>query len=550
MREHASRRHLGKRRWVAVLAAAGFVAPALVAVDWTSPPAHAVERDRVAGQWNMNGERDGLDGTVPESRWLTQIRRMLNDDGVEVASLQEAGNGPPPSSRQSDRVFPQPGVTEHLYNIGTNSRPDIVNIYWADPGQQRNGLAIASRETARDAVQLPVGGRFNSRPMMGVQFGETWYFNAHALSNGPSAPNDAEDIIETARQFMARYHPGQHWVVLADFNRNPGRMPANLQNHIVASNQPTHQGGGELDFAYMENANNSTVNAVRGGTNSDHTAYVRYLPNPYCGGSQLGRRAEEEKKGDHRDSVKPDSPGAGGAGADPRGTVPSPGAGAGAAPSAPAGGSPATGIGDAPAGGASPTGVGDAAPSGSGARTADTAPSSPDAGAAATDSDARDTGTAESGKKDLERRADSADPEEQCYTPVPGKTYRVFPHHLDNAVLADEDPEGNAAPPTVKKPSGSDTEEVQVLFSTEPGQYLLAFKDGWCLTRYAGPSNAVTEVPCDPQMATPSTAHWKFHKGQIVTPDLSGTLQPSPNKLGAPLKTETSFYQWRFEPLR
>lgn len=538
-REHASRYGLGKRRWVAVLAAAGFLAPALVAVDWTSPPAHAVENDRVAGQWNMNGERDGIDGTVPESRWLTQIRRMLNDDGVQVASLQEAGNGPPPSSHQSERVFPQPGVTEHLYNIGTNSRPDIVNIYWADPGQQRNGLAIASRETARDAVQLPVGGRFNSRPMMGVQFGETWYFNAHALSNGPTAPNDAEDIIETARQFMARYHPGQDWVVLADFNRSPGRMPANLQNHIVASNQPTHQGGGELDFAYMQNENNSTVNAVRGGTNSDHTAYVRYLPNPYCGGgSPLRRRAEEEKKDDHSDSVKPENSGTGGADAGPHGTAPSPGTGAGAAPSAPDGDARATGVGE------------DAAPTGNGARGTDTAPSGAGTGAGATDSDARGADTAEAGKKELERRADSMDPEEQCHTPVPGDTYRIFPHHLDNAVLADEYPEGNAAPPTVKKPSGSDTEKVQVLFSTRPGEYLLAFDDGWCLTRYAGPSNAVTEIPCDPQTAVPTSAHWKFLKGQIVTPDLGGTLQPSPNELGAPLKTETGLYQWRFEPVR
>jgi len=41
----------------------------------------------------------------------------------------------------------------------------------ADPGQWRDGLAVLSRETARNAVQPAVGGRFNSRPMMGVQFG-------------------------------------------------------------------------------------------------------------------------------------------------------------------------------------------------------------------------------------------------------------------------------------------------------------------------------------------------------------------------------------------
>ena len=54
-------------------------------------------------------------------------------------------------------------------------RPDIacyaVRLHRADPGQWRNGLAVLSGETARNAVQPAVGGRFNSRPMMGVQFG-------------------------------------------------------------------------------------------------------------------------------------------------------------------------------------------------------------------------------------------------------------------------------------------------------------------------------------------------------------------------------------------
>ena len=103
---------------------------------------------------------------------------------MQVAALQEASNAPPPRSHWTHRVFPNPGVTEHLWNIGTHDRPDLVNIYWVDSGQQRNGLAILSRASARNAVQLPVNGRFNSRPMMGVQFGNDWYFTAHALLAG------------------------------------------------------------------------------------------------------------------------------------------------------------------------------------------------------------------------------------------------------------------------------------------------------------------------------------------------------------------------------
>ena len=488
-----------------MFAAAGIMATGLVVgTDAASTPAQAADGDRVTAQWNMNGQSDGSDGSIPESRWQTQIRRMLNDDGVDIASLQEAGNEPPPMSRQSDRRFPEPGVTEHLYNIGTRHRPDVVNIYWADPGQQRNGLALVSRETARDAVQLPVGGRFNSRPMMGVQFGDTWYFNAHALANGPGRANDAADIVETARQYMARTHPGGNWMVLADFNRTPGQMPPNLQNHIVASDQPTHQGGGELDFAYMNNQNNSTVDADRRGTNSDHNAYVRYVLNANCG-SQIAPPSSPVKRGEN-----------------PLGTttppVGSPGAGA-------------PGVGEAGPGASTPPqggGPGLASPPQAGEGRGATAPRSGDG---------------------LTARPAGGN-EEDCYAPVPGETYRVVPQHLDGAVLtADVDRDGNAEPPLVKKASGSDAEKVQVRFGSEAGTYLLAFDDDTCLSRLANPAEPVTDVPCDPGQAAPTSANWKFLRGQIVTPDLGGTLQPSPNELGARLKVQQDFYQWGFEPV-
>ncbi|MGP3986887.1 endonuclease/exonuclease/phosphatase family protein [Streptomyces sp. 3N207] len=505
----SARHHNRKHRWGAVLVTAGILATGLTAAEWTSPQsAHAAGDDLVTAQWNMNGQRDGVGGT-PESRWLTQLRQMLNEDGVDVASLQEAGSEPPPQSHQTDRRFPEPGVTEHLYNIGTESRPDIVHIYWADTGQQRNGLAIATRENVRNAVQLPVGGRFNSRPMMGVQIGETWYFNAHALSNGPTSPNDADDIIETARQFMARRHPGGSWAVLADFNRNPGRMRTNLQNHIIRTNQPTHQGGGELDFAYMNDQNNSTMNAERRGTNSDHNAYVRYHLNPNCG-RQLGARSAQEQKPDEHHAAQQKQEGERAA--------------LGAEAASPPQSGTDTG-----------TGTGTGAETGTGVADAGTPPQ-PGTGEAGTPLTPRDTGA-----------APSSPSAEDCAAPVPGETYRVFPRHLDGAVLADEDPDGTQSRPLLKKPSGSEREEVQVLYGAKPGQYLLSFKDGYCVTRYVGPSEDVTEFPCDPEIGAPPTANWKFLRGQIVTPDLNGTLQPSPNKLGATLKATTGFYQWRFE---
>lgn len=271
------------RRLIAALSPMVVTATFLVVIGPAATPAFAAAEDRVTGSWNMHGEMDGGPG-VPESRWRTGVQQMLNTDGVQVAALQEAGNAPPRSSTWTHRVFPNhTGVTEHRWNIGTHHRPHTVNIYWVDTGQQRNGLAILSRDRAQNAVQLAVNSRFNSRPMLGVQFGTDWYFTAHARANGEHHANDAEDIIETARQFMAN-RPGEDWMVIADFNNNPGRMPLRLQNHIIAADAPTHEGGGELDFAYTNTGNNNTVNAGRRGLGSDHF-FMRYAVNPNCGGS-------------------------------------------------------------------------------------------------------------------------------------------------------------------------------------------------------------------------------------------------------------------------
>jgi hypothetical protein len=137
------------RRLVAALSAMVFAATFLVVIGPAATPAFAAAEDRVTGSWNMHGQMDGTD-RVPESRWHTGVQQMLNRDGVQVVALQEAGNAPPDGSTWTDRGFPNPGVTEHLWNIGTrNSRPDIVTIYWADTGQQRNGLAIVARERGR-----------------------------------------------------------------------------------------------------------------------------------------------------------------------------------------------------------------------------------------------------------------------------------------------------------------------------------------------------------------------------------------------------------------
>lgn len=420
--------------------AAGVLASVLVA----AAPAVAEPLDRVTGSWNMQGETD----MNLESRWTDDIPAAIRDHGVEVLALQEAGNRPPPGSDlQTDRFRPSqpddpseprppPGVTEWLWNYGNHDRPVLRHIYWGNTEQQRNGLAIVSAERARDVILLNVDGEFAeySRPMLGVRIGNDWYFNAHALSNGPRSPNDAPDIIEAARAFM-RTRPGsEQWVVLADFNREPARMPVSMQRYLVASDHPTHQSGSVLDFMFssMRNRNQNTVQVDRTGIISDHYM-VRYALNQGCNPRQ--RRAA-----------------------------------------------------------------------------------------------ARSTATAAA---------------RDCDAPLPGETYRFFPRHLNDAVLADEESESGPRP-TVKKPTGAETEAVQVRFSSTPGRYLLAFDDDWCLTRNRDPeSGNVTPIPCDPDL---DTSQWELRQGQIVAPGQSGALQPSPNRLGAQVRVTTGLYQWRHEP--
>jgi hypothetical protein len=147
-----------------------------------------------------------------------------------------------------------------------------VNIYWGDVGQQRNGLAIVTRETATDVVQLAVHhDTLESRPIIGVQLGNDWYFTGHARALGTDRDNDAAAMYEAARQEMRRRGvPDQNWHFLADFNTHPARMPAGLQDRIVAVGEPTHQGGGELDFTMEGAPTNQTARAQRQWINSDH----------------------------------------------------------------------------------------------------------------------------------------------------------------------------------------------------------------------------------------------------------------------------------------
>ncbi len=65
--------------------------------------------------------------------------------------------------------------------------------------------------------------------------------------------------------------------------------------------------------------------------------------------------------------------------------------------------------------------------------------------------------------------------------------------------------------------------QVQVRFSTQPNEYLLAFNNDTCIERNG---TTTTTKPCDP--ANPDQ-HWLLEDNMIVDPDKGGILQPGPN---------------------
>jgi hypothetical protein len=273
MHLQAPRRRTLLRRLAWLVPVGALLALPLTALPGSPETAQAAAMDRSFGSWNIHGQFHHGDEETPgppESRWTSVLPSAMRQ--VDVLALQEAGSGPPDRAGWSDHArYRGSGVTEHVVNMGTSSRPDVRNIYWGDTGQQRNGLAIVTRETAEEVVQLPVHAG-NARPIMGIRLGNDWYFTAHALSNHDS-PNDDADIIETVRQFMAQQaHQGQDWLMLNDFNHGPGRLPLHLQRQVIAANAATHQGGNELDYGVGRQQNNGSVTLGRHGLgNSDHS---------------------------------------------------------------------------------------------------------------------------------------------------------------------------------------------------------------------------------------------------------------------------------------
>ena len=118
--------------------------------------------------WNMQGS-----SASSEAKWSISVVQMFSGaNGLDVLAIQEAGILPAtaqPTGRAFRAFGTQVVVTEHVWNIGTRLRPDLIFIYYArtDLGGNRVNLALASRRQADEVfLRPPPTGTLDTVPSM------------------------------------------------------------------------------------------------------------------------------------------------------------------------------------------------------------------------------------------------------------------------------------------------------------------------------------------------------------------------------------------------
>lgn len=210
--------------------------------------------------WNLQGS-----SAVNESKWNINVRQLLSgEQGADILMVQEAGSLPSSAVRTS-RVIQHGGtpVEEYTWNLGTQSRPNVVYIYYSrlDVGANRVNLAIVSRRQADEVFVVHSDSSvLQSRPAIGIRIGTDVFFTVHALSTGGS---DAVSLIRNIfTAFLAPERRGYSWMVVGDFNRAPTNLEVALRQEpavsentiIVAPTEPTHRSGNILDYAILHDA--------------------------------------------------------------------------------------------------------------------------------------------------------------------------------------------------------------------------------------------------------------------------------------------------------
>ncbi len=214
----------------------------------------AKPEDYKIATWNLQGS-----SAITESKWNISVRQIISGENpADILAVQEAGNLPQ-TALPTGRSINQGGtiVTEHLWQLGSISRPFQVYIYYAqiDTGANRVNLAIVSRIKADEIIILPPP-TVASRPLIGIRIGNDVFFNIHALANGGvDAPAIINSVFDRFRNM-----PNITWMILGDFNRSPESLRGTLgletrvRVTFLAPPAPTQRSGGTLDWAIVGNS--------------------------------------------------------------------------------------------------------------------------------------------------------------------------------------------------------------------------------------------------------------------------------------------------------
>ncbi|WP_369212983.1 GDSL-type esterase/lipase family protein [Streptomyces flavofungini] len=255
-------------------------------------PAHAAAIDRTILTWNMQGAGDGPND--PAAKWDTLKNPLLADPLTgkpDIALVQEGGPMDVPGSA-TNVTTPTPNqivngqfetinqVQHKTWKFNSKDTWHIYRVNW-DVNGHRVNPTVVTREPADETIIM---GRVGSdtRPMLGVRFGNDVYFSLHAAQNG----NDAEAQAQRAWTWAKAQSPQYNVVVGGDFNKEPKDL-GNLNGMTLHNTgKPTHIHGKELDYALAGNVNQpgQTVpeRVDEPGRYSDHSP-VALNPPHKCG---------------------------------------------------------------------------------------------------------------------------------------------------------------------------------------------------------------------------------------------------------------------------
>lgn len=261
----------------------------MLSVPFLSVSSFAALNEYNVATWNLQGS-----SASSESKWNINVRQLITGRGsADILMVQEAGSLPlsaVPTGRMIQPVGVGTPIHEYTWNLGTNSRPNNVFIYYSrlDVGANRVNLAIVSRFSAQEAFIIhPSTAVPQARPAIGIRIGTDVFFSVHALSSGGG---DALSLINNVNSFFNQNETrrGYSWMLVGDFNRSPTSLQNALRTEpsvdnrtlIIAPTEPTHRSGSILDYAVIHNSTGQETqlnigasimfNQIRSQITSDH----------------------------------------------------------------------------------------------------------------------------------------------------------------------------------------------------------------------------------------------------------------------------------------